>query len=108
LNAKHNHPPVGCISALPEYRLKDILPEDIQEILTLINAGSKPKDILSFLRQKDNDCLLTTKDISNITQKDRIQQLRGLRPIKWLLSISRALLLKHIPLAYHINYIRAR
>jgi hypothetical protein len=108
LNAEHNHPPVTCISALPEYRLEDILPEDIQEILALANAGSKPKDILSFLRQKDDDCLLTTKDISNITQKDRIQQLGGLRPIEWLLSVSRALLLKQVSSAYRIIYIGAR
>lgn len=92
LNTDHNHPPVSCISALPEYRLEDLLPEDVQEILTLASAGSKPKDILSFLREKDEDCVLTSKDVSNLIQKDRLRQLGGLRPIEWLLAVSRVLL----------------
>jgi hypothetical protein len=88
LDPEHNHDPVDWIGALPEYRIEDLLPEDIDEILCLARSGSALKDILSFLREKNHDCLLTVKDISNLTQQGRLVELGGRRPVEWLLSVS--------------------
>jgi hypothetical protein len=84
----HNHPPVLDVSALPEYRVDALQPEEVVDILNMSKSGRTPKEILTYLRQQHASYLLTAKDISNIVQKERITELGGKRPIEWLVSVS--------------------
>jgi hypothetical protein len=85
----HNHGPNG-ISAFRKYRMEEVLPEDIKDIITWYNNQTPIKTILSNLhtkfRERDEDCVLIAKDISNIIQANRNDLLGDLTLLQWLLQ----------------------
>ena len=60
----------------------------VQEILGLTNSGLLPKAVLTTLRTKygPTKVVLTTKDISNICQGNRLRSLEGRTPTQTLLD----------------------
>jgi len=85
----HNHGPDG-VSAFRQYRMEDVLPEDIKDIITWYNNRIPVKSILSNLHAKflerHEECHLNAKDISNIVAANRNELLGGLTPLQWLLK----------------------
>jgi hypothetical protein len=87
LESAHNHAPSLDYTAHPAHRLAS-LPEGAHVLInTLSRAGSGPNEILNALRCVDPEVSLISKDISNLTQKLRIEELDGKTPIQWLLEV---------------------
>ena len=60
-----------------------------EEVITLWNAGIRPKDILTDLR-KNHNLHITFKDMTNLLAKHRREELAGLTPIQWLYDTLRS------------------
>lgn len=87
LEPAHNHPPSAAVTAHPAHRIAAISADTYTAISTLSRAGLSPGQILTTLRESDPDIPLIPKDIANLTQKDRLEQLDGMTPIQWLLKV---------------------
>ena len=83
----HNHRPSIAPVAHPAHRIASLAPEIRVEIMRNWKAGIGNTKILSSLRIAFPGINLTLKDISNITQADRLYTLAGKTPIKWLLHV---------------------
>lgn len=60
-----------------------------EEVITLWNAGIRPKDILTDLR-KNHNLHITFKDVTNLLAKPRREELAGRTPIQWLYNTLRS------------------
>jgi hypothetical protein len=73
------------VSAFHQYRIEDVLPEDIKDIITWYNNRILVKSILFNLYTKfferHEECYLNIKDISNIITTNRNELLRELTPL---------------------------
>ena len=87
MEATHNHARSLDSSAHPAHRISAISAETRVSIDTFAKAGLSNAQILSALREEDPSVTLTSKDISNLIQKSRIEQLGGKTPIQWLLQV---------------------
>ena len=87
LESTHNHGPFAAASAHPAHRIASISPFIYAQIKTLASTGIGNAQILSTIRQENPTALLSQKDVSNIVQKARIQQLNGKTPIQWLMEV---------------------
>ena len=82
----HNHGPSVSNTAHTAHRVAALAPDIHALISTLSSAGLSPGQVLTVLRQSNPDIALTPKDIGNLTQKDRRDELNGRTPIQWLLE----------------------
>jgi hypothetical protein len=87
LEAIHNHGPSIAITAYPVHRIAALTPETRASISTLSHTGLLPNQILTLLRDSNPEIPLISKDIANITQKLRLEELDGRTPIQWLLEV---------------------
>jgi hypothetical protein len=87
LEPAHNHGPSAAPSAHPAHRLASINPSICAKIKTFASAGLGNAQILSAIRQEYPATLLAQKDVSNIVQKARIEQLDSRTPIQWLIEV---------------------
>jgi hypothetical protein len=87
LESTHNHGPSAASTAHPAHRLPALAPLRHTTISTLSRAGISTSQILTTLRALDPDVPLISKDISNLIQKARLQELDGRTPIQWLLEV---------------------
>ncbi|RKF96050.1 hypothetical protein GcM1_011002 [Golovinomyces cichoracearum] len=54
---------------------------------TFAKAGLSSSQILTTLRTQGIETTLTSKDVSNVPQKMRTEELNGISPIRWLLQV---------------------
>lgn len=87
LKSEHNHGPSVDPSAHPAHRLPNLHPTRHSTISVLARAGVPTGQILTTLRVLDPDVPLIAKDVSNLIQKARLQELDGRTPIQWLLEV---------------------
>jgi hypothetical protein len=87
IEAAHNHPPSAAPTAHPAHRIAALSPEIRAEITKFAQAGLSISQILTTLRISDSKLPLIAKDISNIVQQMRSEQLNGRTPIQWLLEV---------------------
>lgn len=87
LEGAHNHPPSTVPTAHPAHRIAALVPATRAEIVRLSQTLSTSQ-ILSTLRVSDPEMPLIAKDISNIVQQMRAEDLRGRTPIQWLIEVS--------------------
>lgn len=59
-------------------------------------SGISPGQILTALRLSDSQTPLITKDISNVVQQMRAEELNGRTPIEWLLEVRIRLFLANL------------
>lgn len=88
LEGAHNHGPSADPTAHPAHRTAAITPATRAEIGRLSLSGLTTSQILSTLRTSDSTIPLIGKDISNIIQANRAEELNGRTPIQWLLEVS--------------------
>jgi hypothetical protein len=88
LEGAHNHPPSTAPTAHPAHRIAALVPVIRAEIGRLSHAGLSTSQILSTLRLSNPDISLIAKDIGNIVQQIRAEELNGRTPIQWLLEVS--------------------
>jgi hypothetical protein len=87
LEDTHNHGPSAAITAHHAHRITALTPDTRAEITRLSRAGLSPGQILTTLRLSDSQTPLVVKDIGNIVQKIRAEELNGRTPIQWLLEV---------------------
>ena len=87
LESTHNYGPSADSTAHPTYRLPALVLLRYTTISTLVHAGISTSQILTTLRTLDPDVPLISKDISNLIQKARLQELDGRTLIQWLLEV---------------------
>ena len=78
----HNHGPSAAITAHPAYRITTLMPDTLAEITRLSRASLLPGQILTTLRLPDSQTPLVVKDIGNIVQQIRAEELNGRTPIQ--------------------------
>jgi hypothetical protein len=88
LQGAHNHGASAAATAHPVHRMTALMPEIRAEITRLSRAGLSPGQILTTLRLSDSQTPLVVKDIANIVQQMRAEELNGRTPIQWLLEVS--------------------
>jgi hypothetical protein len=87
LEASHNHEPSLDFTSHPAHRLAALPPDAHRTINTLARSGLLPTQILTTLRCLNPEVPLIPKDISNLTQRLRFNELDGKTPIQWLLEV---------------------
>jgi hypothetical protein len=87
LEAIHNHGQSADPAAHPAHRIASTRPEIRAQIDSYAKAGLSTAQILTLLRQDLPGVLLSQKDISNIVQLYRLDQLNGKTPIQWLMEV---------------------
>jgi len=85
---KHNHGPSMAVSAHTAHRVGAISDEIKAEIIAGSRVGQSPQVILSALQVNKPDVELRSKDVYNIIQASRQEQLGGKTPIQWLMQVS--------------------
>lgn len=87
VQSAHTHSST-IISALSSHRIRALPSDQIAEILNFGDSCLPPKSILGTLRIKygANKVVITTKDISNICQGNRLKLLQGRTPTQTLLD----------------------
>jgi hypothetical protein len=83
----HNHGPSAAPTAHPAHRIAAITLDTRAHISGLSHNGLTISQILSTLRTTYPKLRLLAKDISNIVQQNRAEQLNGMTPIAWLLEV---------------------
>jgi hypothetical protein len=74
-------------TAHPAHRIAALTPAIRAEISRLSHAGLSTNQILSTLRISNPNITLIAKDIGNIIQQIRAEELNGRTPIQWLLEV---------------------
>jgi hypothetical protein len=88
LDGAHNHPPSTASTAHPAHRIAALAAIIRAEIGRLSRAGFPPGQILTTLRISDSQTSLIAKDIGNIVQQIRVEELNRRTTIRWLLEVS--------------------
>jgi len=88
LEGAHNHGPSTAPTAHPAHRSAAITLATRAEIGRLSHARLSTIQILSTLRISNPNMTLIAKDIGNIVQQIRAEELNGRTPIQWLLEVS--------------------
>jgi hypothetical protein len=87
LEGAHNHGPSAVATAHPVHRTTAVTPDVRTEIIRLSRSGSTPSQILTALRLSDPQTPLIVKDIGNIVQQIRAEELNGRTAIQCLLEV---------------------
>lgn len=61
--------------------------EELEKVKQMYKNGGKPSFILETLREDNKRSVLVMKDIYNLLQSMRREELGGLTPIEWLLQV---------------------
>jgi hypothetical protein len=85
INGEHNHARSADSAAHSAHRLAATPAEVRSQIDTYAKAGLSSAQIITTLRAQDIGVTLTPKDVSNVVQKMRTEELKGMSPIRWLL-----------------------
>jgi hypothetical protein len=88
LEGAHNHGPSTAATAHPVHRTTALVLPIRAEIRRLSQAGSSPGQILTTLRLSEPQTPVIVKDIANIVQQMRAEELNGRTPIQRLLKVS--------------------
>jgi hypothetical protein len=72
----HNHDSVLSNSALPQYRRAAMTTEELEKVKQMYKNGEKPSFILETLRSENKRSVLVMKDIYNLLQSIRQEELR--------------------------------
>ena len=88
LEGAHNHGPSTAAVAHPSHRSTALTPDIRAQIIGFVQAGQSTSQILTNLRMSNPGIPLIAKDIGNIAQQIRAQELNGKTPIQWLLEVS--------------------
>jgi FAR1 DNA-binding domain len=88
LEGAHNHGPSAAAVAHPSHRSAALTPDIRAQIGIFVRAGQSISQILTNLRISHPGIPLIAKDISNIVQQIRAEELNGKTPIQWLLEVS--------------------
>ena len=83
----HNHKASADPSAHPAYRIAALDSKISAQIESLALSGLNNVQILAVVRRDQPSVVLSSKDVSNIVQTTRLQQLDGRTPIEWLLQV---------------------
>jgi hypothetical protein len=89
---EHNHSPSGAITAHPAHIIAALAPDTRAYINSLSRSGLLPTQVLTTLRDSIPEISLTPRDIANLTQKQRQEELNEKTPIQWLLEARRLLI----------------
>lgn len=84
----HNHGRSADISAHPQHRLAACSEETKDLIIAAAKSGQRYPDILAMHQETTPAFNLVSKDISNLLQGVRNEELAGRSPIQWLLKVS--------------------
>jgi hypothetical protein len=87
LEGAHNHPPSTAPTACPAHRIGALTLAVRAEIGRLSHAWLPTNQILSPLRISNPNITLFAKDIGNIVQQIRAEELNGRTLIQWLLEV---------------------
>jgi hypothetical protein len=87
LEGAHNHGPSRAAIAHPAHRSTALTPEIRAQIGSFTRSGQSISQILTNLRASDPGIPLIAKDITNIIQQIRAEELNGRTPIQWLLEV---------------------
>ena len=88
VNDRHNHPPSTTPSVHPIHRIGSLTEEHREKIIYAARKGNPPRIIHTMMKSDYPDLILKVKDIYNVVQKARLEQLNGRSPIQWLLEVS--------------------
>jgi hypothetical protein len=88
LEGAHNHGPSTAAIAHPVHRSTALTPDIRAQISGFVRSGQSISQILTNLRTSNPRIPLIAKDISNIVQQIRAEELNGRTPIQWLLEVS--------------------
>ncbi|RFU34331.1 hypothetical protein B7463_g2029, partial [Scytalidium lignicola] len=86
IEPSHNHEASMAPIAHPAHRLASLAPSIRAEILSKIYSGIPNHQVLNNLRIEHPQTLITSSDITNIVQAERLRALAGRTPIQWLLA----------------------
>jgi hypothetical protein len=87
LEASHNHGRSADPSAHPAHRIASFTPAICDSINTFGRAGASNSQIVTALKRDYPGISITLKDVANILQKSRLQELAGKTPIQWLIEV---------------------
>ena len=87
LEGTHNHESSAAPAAHPTYRTAALDPTVITLIKSLSATGLATAQVLTSIRLQFPGAILVQKDISNIVQRARIEQMGGRTSIQWLLEV---------------------
>jgi hypothetical protein len=87
LEGAHNHSPSTAAVAHTAHRAAALTLETRAQISGFVQAGQSISQILINLRTSDPELPLIAKDIGNIVQQIRAEELNGRTPIQWLLEV---------------------
>ena len=88
LEGSHNHSASADLSAYPAHRIAALDSKIIGQIESLVCSGLSNSQILAVIRHENGpSILLAQKDISNLAQKSRLEQLGGKTPMDWLFQV---------------------
>ena len=88
LEGAHNHGPSTAAAAHPVHPSTALTLDTRAKISNLSRDGQSISQILTTLRRSDPETPFIAKDIGNIIQSNRADELNGRTPIQWLLEVS--------------------
>ena len=90
IEGSYNHNASIDPSAYPVYRITTLDSRIVTEIKSLILSGLNNSQILAMIRRSNPSVLLAQKDVSNLVQKTRLQELAGRTPMEWLFQVCKS------------------
>ena len=84
VNGDHNHPPSSSSLTHAIQRRIDVVTKET--ILELHAHNNQPREIVALLAQRKNPVSVTSKDISNLIQRNHAEHRHGREPIEVLLE----------------------
>ena len=84
---RHSHDASESVAVHPSHRRAALTSEDVAHILNLASSLHSTTQILAVLRKERPSIALVPKDISNVIQAKRKEELGCLSPIEWLVKV---------------------
>jgi hypothetical protein len=82
LDYNHNHGPVAALSALLQYRIGAMMPEEHAKVKDMMVLGYSPSQILNALQHDNNQLELIPRDIYNLLAGLQVEELDSKTPIE--------------------------
>jgi MULE transposase-like protein len=86
LDNNHNHSLLTALSALPQYRIAAMTPEEQAKVKQMNSENHSANQILTALQNANPNSMLIPQDIYNLLAGLCIDKLAGKTPIEWLLE----------------------
>jgi hypothetical protein len=84
---RHSHDTLESVTVHPSHRRAILTSEDVTHILNLASSLHSTTQILAVLRKERPGIALIPKDISNVIQAKRKEELGYLSPVEWLVKV---------------------